>query len=78
MTRFVRALLYLNKHSQHSTTAWGAVPIQDYIEPWWIEEIEVIEHCLFEKYNVPLDVREFVLENIQRKTTSNIVNYNNG
>lgn len=32
MTTFARALLYINKHSQHSTTAWGAVPIQDYSE----------------------------------------------
>lgn len=75
MTRFTRALLYVNKHSQHSTTAWGAVPIQDYSESWWHESIEQLENRLFDKYNIPVDVRRFVLENIQKKTESNIVNF---
>ena len=75
MTRFARALLYVNKHSQHSTTAWGAVPIQDYSEQWWVESIEQIEHRLFNKYQIPEDVRTFVLENIQQKTEDNIVNF---
>ncbi len=77
MTRFARALLYLNKHSQHSTTAWGAVPIQDYSEPWWDESIDQLENRLFDKYNIPVDIRQFVLENIQQKSESNIVNFNN-
>jgi len=77
MTRFARALLYLNKHSHHSTTAWGAVPIQDYSESWWDESIEQLENRLFDKYDIPADVRKFVLENIQKKTESNIVNFKN-
>lgn len=77
MTRFTRSLLYVNKHSQHSTTAWGAVPIQDYSESWWNESIEQLENRLFDKYNIPANVRKFVLENIQKKTESNIVNFKN-
>ena len=78
MTRFTRALLYLNKHSQHSTTAWGAVPNQDYTESWWDESIEQLENRLFEKYRITEDIRKFVIENIQQKSESNIVNFNNG
>ena len=77
MTRFTRALLYLNKYSQHSTTAWGAIPIQDYSEPWWDESIEQLESRLFDKYQIPEDIRKFVLTNIQQKTESNIINFNN-
>lgn len=75
MTRFVRALLYVNKHSLHSRSAWGAVPIQDYSEHWWDESIEQLEVRLFDKYKVPNDVRSFVIENIQQKSEKNIVNY---
>ena len=77
MTRFTRALLYLNKHSHHSTTAWGAVPIQNYSETWWDEGIEQLENRLFDKYKIPENIRKFVIENIQQKSESNIVNYNN-
>jgi hypothetical protein len=75
MTKFARALLYFNKHSQHSTTAWGAVPIQDYSESWWGESIAEIDLRLMDKYNVPDSVINFVFENIQKKSESNIVNY---
>jgi hypothetical protein len=78
MTRFARALLYVNKHSQHSTTAWGAVPIQNYSESWWDESIEQLENRLFDKYKIPENIRKFVIENIQQKSESNIVNFNNG
>ena len=75
MTRFTRALLYVNKHSLHSRSAWGAVPIQDYTEPWWSENIDKLENRLFDKYNIPDDIREYVLTNIQKKDESNIVNF---
>jgi type II restriction enzyme len=75
MTKFTRALLYLNKHSQHSTTAWGAVPIQDYSESWWDKSIAEIDLRLMDKYNIPDNVRIFVFENIQQKSERNIVNY---
>ena len=75
MTRFARALLYLNKFSQHSTTAWGDIPIQDYHEDWWDKSIAEIDEELFKKYNVPDDIAQFVRENIQIKTEANIVNF---
>ena len=74
MTKFCRALLYLNKYSQHSTSAWGAVPIQDYHENFWDGTIEDIDVALMDKYNVPSDIRAFVFSNIQTKTEDNIVN----
>lgn len=75
MTKFARALLYYNKHSQHSTTAWGAVPVQDYSEDWWNKSIAEIDRELMDKYSVPADIRKFISENIQQKSESNIVNY---
>lgn len=75
MTKFVRALLYANKHSQHSTTAWGAVPTQDYDEPWWSESIADIDVRLMKKYGVPDSIRRFVFENIQEKNEGNIINF---
>ena len=74
MTKFCRALLYLNKYSQHSTSAWGAVPIQDYHENFWDGTIEDIDVALMDKYNVPSDIIAFVFSNIQTKTEDNIVN----
>lgn len=75
MTKFLRALLYMNKTSQHSTTSWGAIPVQDYSEPWWNKSIAEIDEELFVKYNVPESIKEFVKNNIQTKTVENIVNY---
>lgn len=75
MTKFVRALLFANKNSQHSTNAWGAVPIQDYTEEWWSKSINEIDEQLIEKYNVPKYIANFVSNSIQRKSESNIVNY---
>lgn len=75
MTKFARALLYFNKHSHHSTTAWGAVPIQNYSEDWWDRPISEINAKLMDKYNIPENVRKFVSDNIQQKSESNIVNY---
>ena len=75
MTKFARALLYLNKHSQHSTTSWGAVPIQDFHESWWSGSIKEIDVNLMNKYKVPKEIRYFVLSNIQEKSEKNILNY---
>lgn len=75
MTKFCRALLYVNKFSQHSTTAWGAVPVQNYQEEWWNLSIKEIDEKLFEKYQVPNDIKEFVFKNIQTKIEGNIINF---
>jgi superfamily II DNA or RNA helicase len=73
MSKFLRALLYLNKYSQHSTKSWIAIPIQDYSEIWWDESIEVIDRKLMEKYEIPSKIIEFVFNNIQEKNENNIV-----
>ena len=73
-TKFVRALLYLNKHSQHSTTSWGAVPVQDFSEKWWCLSIDEIDRCLMKKYDIPQNIQDFVFNNIQPCSESNIIN----
>ncbi len=74
LTRFARALLYMNKHSRHSTTAWGAVPVQSFTEPWWDQSIADIDRRLMEKYNIPSSIQKFVFENIQERGENNIIN----
>lgn len=75
MTTFCRGLLYLNKYSQHSTSSWDAIPIQDYKEEWWDLSIDEIDKKLFNKYDVPQYIQDFLFNNIQRKTILNIVNF---
>ena len=75
MTKFLRALLYLNKTTRHSTTAWGAVPIQDFNENWWEGSIIEINEQLFEKYKIPQYIKDYVDKNLQNKDESNIINY---
>lgn len=73
MTQFARALLYVNKFSQHSTTAFGAIPQQDFSEDWWDLSIAKINEKLFDKYEIPTNVRESVKANLQLKDESNII-----
>jgi len=73
LTRFARACLYVNKFSQHSTTAWGDEPVQDFSENWWNEPIDIIEEKLFEKYEIPKNIRDYVKKNIQKKDINNII-----
>jgi hypothetical protein len=75
MTKFARALLYLNKHSQHSTTAWGVVPVQDYSESWWKKSVKEIDVELMKKYKIPEKIKNFVMANIQEKSEKNIIGY---
>jgi hypothetical protein len=75
LTRFARALLFLNKNSQHSTTAWGAVPVQDFSESWWNLDIGELELRLKHKYQIPDDVFAYYLSNVQAKSEKNIVGY---
>lgn len=75
MTRFTRALLFLNKFSQdNSKDKFKSIPIQDFTEKWWSESIDEIEENLFNKYNVPENIRTFIRKNVQRKTEENIIN----
>lgn len=74
-TKFFRALLYLNKNSRHaSNESFVSIPAQDFHESWWNESIAQIDEHLFDKYNVPEHIREFVRNNIQTKTEDNIIN----
>lgn len=75
MTKFFRALLFANKHSIINSTAWESVPVQNYEESFWSESIEVIDEALFEKYSIPLEIKEYVYANIQSKLESNIINF---
>ena len=75
MTKFARALLYVNKTSQHSTKSWGSVPRQDYSEDWWSGSIKEIDEWLMKKYSVPEEIKNFVFNNFQTKDESNIINY---
>jgi len=73
MSRFLRALLYVNKYSQHSTTSWGAIPIQDYSEEWWDKSIDTIDNNLMKKYKISESIKEFIFNNIQKKSENNII-----
>ena len=76
MTKFARSLIYMNKLSrQCSKDAYKFLPIQDYSEDWWNLSISEINEKLFDKYNIPQNIRDFVNKNFQTKYESNIVNY---
>jgi hypothetical protein len=73
MTHFARALLLVNKYSQHSTTAWHAIPKQDFHELWWEDNIDKIDKKLFAKYDcVRNNIMKFAFERIQTKDESAI------
>lgn len=73
MTKFARALLFLNKFGiQASHVAFAAIPTQDYSEPWWNETVEQINEHLFDKYEIPQELRNYVNSHIQTRTEDNI------
>lgn len=73
-TKFARALLYIHKHGKDATAeAFPAIPLQDFHESWWNESIAQIDEHLFDKYNVPEDVRDYVRKNIQTRSEENII-----
>ena len=75
MTRFFRALYFLNKFSQNSIYSWEAIPQQDYSESWWDKSIKEIDDELMKKYNIPENIKNFIYKNIQPKNESNIINF---
>lgn len=75
MTKFVRALLFLNKFGiQASHVAFAAIPVQDFSESWWNESVEQINEHLFDKYDVPQDIRDYVNKHVQPRSEENIRN----
>ena len=75
LTKFFRALLAYNKMGKHATSeTFLAIPTQDFHEDWWDESIAQIDEHLFDKYNVPDNIRTFVRNNIQTRSEDNIIN----
>lgn len=78
LTRFLRALLYNNKHSQHIIKSWSDVPIQNFNEQWWNLSIEEIDRELMKKYNVPDEVSKFIYKTFKLSLkTVLLIFYNN-
>ena len=77
VSRFVRSVIINDKYGITSTKDyWKSVPIQDYTEDFWnSDNIDDIDNGLFDKYNVPEDIRKFVMDNIQPKTKNDILGY---
>ena len=75
LTKFFRALLAYNKMGKHATSeTFLAIPTQDFHEEWWNETIAQIDEHLFDKYNLPDNIRTFVRNNIQTRSEGNIIN----
>lgn len=77
MSKFARALLRYNKFSiLNAKSNWVSVPVQDYTEDFWnTDDIDKIDEGLFDKYNIPEDIRDYVRKNIQPKTVKDILGY---
>ena len=77
MSKFLRALLTINKQTHaNSRDKWEFIPVQDFKEDWWeTNDIDKIDEHLFDKYDVPKEIRDFVINNIQPRTIDNIRNY---
>ena len=68
-------MLAINKKGKDATSEnFQSVPTQDYHEEWWNESIAQIDEHLFDKYNVPDNIRSFVRSNIQTRSEDNIIN----
>ena len=77
MSNFFRTLLMNNKFSiMVSKNVFKSIPIQDYTEDFWnSDNIDDIDEGLFDKYNVPEEIRQFVRDNIQPRTIDDILGY---
>lgn len=75
LTKFTRALLYMNKYSQNTAKgSYKAIPQQTYTEAWWdTDDLDELDEHLFDKYSIPEDIRTFVRKNIQPRTIANII-----
>lgn len=74
LTKFFRALLFLNKNVKTaSKECYSSIPVQDFSENWWNDDISTINLKLYEKYEVPNPVREYINENIQDRDESYLI-----
>ena len=70
MTKFVRALLYVNKVSQQSSrSVWEAVPLEDFKEPWWSKTIAE----LMKNYSKNMQLMKTLLTLLKRTSKPNLV-----
>ena len=77
MTTFFRGLLFNSKDVKTSSkAAYSSIPIQNFLEEWWDDTIDVIDQKLFEKYGIS-ELYTYFRDNIQIKDESNIVNFRN-
>ena len=75
LSKFLRAMLSINKKGKDATSEnFKSVPSQNFDELWWNESIAQIDEHLFDKYNVPEDIRTFIRDNIQPRSEYNIIN----
>lgn len=73
LTKFFRALLFLGKDSQRSTKeTYCYVPMPDLSKLYFNKSVAEIDEALFEEYNIPQEIREFIRKNIQTRDESNI------
>jgi len=77
MSRFARGLMLVKKNKKGAARGvFEYVPVQDFHEDFWnSDDIDYIDECLFDKYGVPENIREFIRKNIQPRTIDNIENY---
>lgn len=72
-TKFFRALLFLAKDSQNTAKEkYKFIPLPDLSKPYFNKSIAEIDEALFEEYNIPQEIREFIRKNIQTRDESNI------
>ena len=73
LTKFFRALLFLAKDSQNTAKEkYRFIPLPDLSKPYFNKSIAEIDEALFEEYNIPQEIREFIRKNIQTRDESNI------
>lgn len=72
-TKFFRALLFLAKDSQNTAKEkYKFIPLPDLSKPYFNKSIAEIDEALFEEYNIPQEIREFIRKNIQTRDEPNI------
>lgn len=77
ISRFFRAILMSEKTTKHTPRGtFKNIPKQDFHEDFWnSDDIDYIDKCLFDKYEIPENIRTFITEQMQKKSVNNIQNY---
>lgn len=66
--KFFRALLGILKNTQHSTTSFHIVPLQNFTKKSdidWSKSISQIDEQLYNKYNLNNEEREFIEKKVE-------------